>query len=242
VAAHEVLYHTRRRRPLQDILCCVRHGTTLHEAGARLAPNAEHVLRPAEAFAELFDDLPYAVGRTREVVDRCAFSLDAIHYRYPSQTLPAGTTSADRLRELSLEGARERYGDTIPGEVGRQIDRELELIEELEYCGYFLSMKKIVDYCERHDILCQGRGSAVNSAVCYCLGITAVDPVRVDLLFERFISRERNEPPDIDLDIEHDRLRSECVPALVPRRPGRSGYVASASPLSSPADRDGLAT
>lgn len=210
VAAHEVLYHSRRRRPLQDLLCCVRHGTTLHEAGARTRSNAEYAMKSAEAFAELYDDLPFAVRRSREVAGRCSFSLDEIHYRYPSRELPEGTTSADRLRQLTWEGARRRYGAEIPEDVARQVRKELGLIEELEYCGYFLGMKEIVDFCDRRDILCQGRGSAANSAVCYCLGITAVDPVRMDLLFERFISKERNEPPDIDLDIEHDR-REEVI-------------------------------
>ena len=210
VAVHEVLYHHRQRRRLQDLLTCVRHGVTLHEAGTRTEPNAEHALKPAEAFEKLFEDMPLARRRTREIAERCCFSLDEIHYRYPSQDLPEGTTSADRLRALSFGGARERYGDDIPDDVRAQLEKELDLIEELEYCGYFLSMHEIVEYCRRNDILCQGRGSAANSAVCYCLGITAIDPVRMDLLFERFISRERNEPPDIDLDIEHER-REEVI-------------------------------
>jgi len=205
VAAHEVLYHDRARRPLQDLLTCIRHGTTIHEAGTKTNPNAEHALKSPDAFEQLFEDMPLGIERTREVADRCRFSLEEIHYRYPSQDLPEGTTSADRLRRLVYEGAEERYDGDIPDDVRAQLDRELDLIADLEYCGYFLSMYEIVEYCRRHDILCQGRGSAANSAVCYCLGITAIDPVRMDLLFERFISRERNEPPDIDLDIEHDR-------------------------------------
>jgi error-prone DNA polymerase len=238
VAAHEVLYHDRARRPLQDILVCIDHGVTIHEAGSRTAPNAEHALKSPEEFEQLFEDAPLPVRRTMEIAERCEFSLDDIHYRYPSQDLPDGTSSSDRLRDLTYRGARRRYGenttapgeqgcspqregppsdcsegipalpeadDVIPDDVREQIEEELELIEELEYCGYFLSMHEIVGYCRRRNILCQGRGSAANSAVCYCLGITAIDPVRMDLLFERFISRERGEPPDIDLDIEHDR-------------------------------------
>ncbi len=205
VAAHEVLYHERERRVLQDLLVCIDHGVTIHEAGARTAPNAEHTLKSPEAFGELFDDAPLPVRRTTEIAERCEFSLDDIHYRYPSQDLPGETTSTERLRELTFEGARRRYDGEIPEEVREQLDDELELIAEFDYCGYFLSMHEIVAYCRRREILCQGRGSAANSAVCYCLGITAIDPVRMDLLFERFISRERGEPPDIDLDIEHDR-------------------------------------
>ncbi|MFW5968906.1 MAG: error-prone DNA polymerase, partial [Persicimonas sp.] len=158
----------------------------------------------------LFPDHPEWIAATREIADRCDFSLDEIHYRYPSETLPGGMTSAERLRTLTYEGAEHRYDDTVPDDVRAQLEKELDLIEELDYCGYFLTMKEIVDYCREHDILCQGRGSAANSAVCYCLGITAVDPVRMKLLFERFISRERNEPPDIDLDIEHER-REEVI-------------------------------
>ena len=210
VAAPEVLYHSQTRRPLQDLLTCIDHGVTIHEASEFTHPNAEHDLKAADAFADLYSDLPLAVERTQEVADRCSFELGDIHYRYPSQDLDDGETSADRLRTLTLQGARERYDGGIPDDVRRQLEDELELIERLEYCGYFLGMKEIVDYCDAHDILCQGRGSAANSAVCYCLGITAIDPVRMDLLFERFISEERNEPPDIDLDIEHDR-REEVI-------------------------------
>jgi error-prone DNA polymerase len=214
VAAHEVLYHDARRRPLQDVMTCVRHGCSIHKAEGRTRPNDQHALKSPEAFEELFADLPMAVDRTREIAERCQFGMDEIHYRYPSQDLPSGVTSADRLNDLVWEGALERYDcesrEQVPDDVAEQLEKELELIEELEYCGYFLGMREIVEYCRGNDILCQGRGSAANSAVCYCLGITAIDPVRMDLLFERFISRERNEPPDIDLDIEHDR-REEVI-------------------------------
>ena len=210
VAGSEVLYHTPDRRPLQDVLTCIRHGVTLHTAGRRINPNAEHALHPLPSFRALFADDPAAVARSVEVAERCRFSLSELHYRYPSERLPDGMTSAQWLRRLTLSGARRRYGGTVPADVEAQINRELALIEELDYCGYFLTMWEIVRFCRRENIICQGRGSAANSAVCYCLGITAIDPVRMGLLFERFISRERSEPPDIDLDIEHNR-REEVI-------------------------------
>ncbi|MCA8952214.1 MAG: error-prone DNA polymerase, partial [Planctomycetes bacterium] len=210
VAAIEVLYHARNRRPLQDVLTCIRHGVSVHDAGARTRPNAEHALALPAAFARLFEDDPAAVARTREVAARCVFRLGELRYRYPAEALPDGRTSVQWLRELTEAGAHRRYGGPPPANVQRQLDKELALIEELEYQGYFLTMREIVRYCEERGILCQGRGSAANSAVCYCLGITAVDPVAMNLLFERFLSRERAEPPDIDLDIAHER-REEVI-------------------------------
>jgi error-prone DNA polymerase len=210
VAGTEVLYHSPARRDLQDVLTCIRHGVALAGAGRRIRPNAEHALKSPHAFTSLFADDPGAVARTREVADRCEFSLAALRYRYPCERLPDGTTSSARLRRLTDEGARERYGGSVPGATRDQLDRELALIDELDYGGYFLTMWEIVRFCRDRQILCQGRGSAANSAVCYALGITAVDPVRMGLLFERFLSRERAEPPDIDLDIEHDR-REEVI-------------------------------
>jgi error-prone DNA polymerase len=212
VAATEVLYHTRARRPLQDVVTCIRHGVTLTGAGRRIRGNDEHDLRAPHAFARLFADEPAAVARTLEVAARCAFSLGELRYRYPSERLPGGTTSAAHLRELAYAGATARFEaqGEIPPEVCKQLDAELALIEELDYPGYFLTMHEIVSYCRRRGILCQGRGSAANSVVCFCLGVTAIDPVRMGLLFERFLSRERAEPPDIDLDIEHER-REEVI-------------------------------
>ncbi len=210
VATSEVLYHHRDRKPLQDVLACIRHGCTLSDAGRRITPNAEHaLLTPAEMYARFADD-PLAVGRTLEVAARCEFSLDAIRYRYPAERVPDGHTPDGWLRTLTLDGARKRYPQGVSKEVAEQIDKELGLIEELDYGGYFLTMHEIVEFCRREGILCQGRGSAANSAVCYCLGVTAIDPLRMDLLFERFLSRERAEPPDIDLDIEHAR-REEVI-------------------------------
>ena len=210
VAAPEVLYHSPARRPLQDVLTCIRHGITLHAAGRLTRPNAEYALQAPFAFQHLYADLEPAVRRTREIAERCTFSLHEIRYRYPSEYLPDGNTSAQWLRHLTMEGAKERYGGRVPDDVIRQLERELALIDELDYCGYFLTMWEIVQFCRREQILCQGRGSAANSAVCYCLGVTAVDPVRMGLLFERFLSRERAEPPDIDLDIMHER-REEVI-------------------------------
>ncbi len=210
VAATEVLYHAPERRPLHDVLSCIRHGTTLARAGNRTRPNAEHSLKGAHAFSLLFPDDPAAVARTCEISARCGFSLSELRYRYPSERLPDGTSSSEWLRRLAVQGVRDRYGEAPPASVDRQLEKELGLIDELDYCGYFLTMYEIVKFCRSRGILCQGRGSAANSIVCYCLGITAIDPVRMDLLFERFISKERSEPPDIDLDIAHER-REEVI-------------------------------
>jgi len=210
VAANEVLYHTPARRPLQDVLTAIRHGVPVSSCGRKLKPNAEHGLNPPYAFARLFADDPLAVTRTHEIAERCSFSLAEIRYRYPSEKMPDGMSSAQWLRQLVFAGALWRYGDKIPADVIDQLEKELEIIDALDYPGYFLTMWEIVEFCRKQAILCQGRGSAANSAVCYCLGVTAIDPVRMGLLFERFISKERAEPPDIDLDIEHDR-REEVI-------------------------------
>ncbi|MGA0059302.1 MAG: error-prone DNA polymerase [Planctomycetota bacterium] len=210
VAGNEVLYHTRARRHLQDVLTCIRHGVKLDGAGQATRPNSEHVLHAPSAFEKLFDDDPGAIARTREVAERCRFGLAELRYVYPSEQLPDGTSSAQWLRQLTYTGARRRYGQDLPQKVIRQLDKELGIIEQLDYPGYFLTMHEIVRYCGEQGIQCQGRGSAANSAVCYALGITAIDPVRMDLLFERFLSVERHEPPDIDLDIQHGR-REEVI-------------------------------
>lgn len=206
----EVLYHDRLRRPLQDILACIRRGSVLSEAGHTIRANAEHDLKPVDVMAHLFGDDPDCLARTVELAEACAFSLDDIRYRYPEERLPDGQTEQSWLHALTYQGARDRYHGQIPNDVHSQIERELSIIQRLDYGGYFLTMHEIVQYCHEQQILCQGRGSAANSAVCFCLGITAVDPVRMDLLFERFLSVERAEPPDIDLDIEHDR-REEVI-------------------------------
>jgi error-prone DNA polymerase len=210
VAATEVLYHAKARRQLQDVMTCIRHGVTLATAGRLIRANDEHELKSPHAFAKLWADDPGAVYRGTELVARSSFDLGQLRYRYPSERLPDGRTSAEHLRALAYAGARKRYGGEVPADVARQLDAELALIEELDYPGYFLTMHELVEFCRRQDILCQGRGSAANSAVCFCLGVTAVDPVRMGFLFERFLSRERAEPPDIDLDIEHER-REEVI-------------------------------
>ncbi|HLE72161.1 MAG TPA: PHP domain-containing protein, partial [Vicinamibacteria bacterium] len=210
VAGMEVLYHHRERRDLQDILTAIRNGTTVRTAGRLLNPNAEYALKTDIAFRDLYADDPRAVERTLEVAERCEFSLKDIRYRYPAERLPQGSTTSAWLEHLTFEGARWRYGGEVSEDMRRQLRKELDLIQELDYGGYFLTMYEIVQYCRRSEILCQGRGSAANSAVCYCLGITAVDPVRMGLLFERFLSKDRAEPPDIDLDIMHQR-REEVI-------------------------------
>ncbi len=204
VAATEVLYHRPGRRDLQDALTAIRHRTPLARAGRLLRPNAEYFLRAGANFAALFADHPAAVARSLEIGERCRFSLDDVRYRYPLEG------DGDALRKRTFEGAARRWPEGVPEPVRRQLLKELELIEELDYGGYFLTMHEIVRFCEENRILCQGRGSAANSAVCYCLGITAVDPVRMRLLFERFLSRERAEPPDMDLDVMHAR-REEVI-------------------------------
>ncbi len=209
-AGLEVLYHTARRRDLQDVLTCIRHGVRLSDAGRRIRPNGEHALKAPHALRSLFADRPDWAERSREIARRCTFSLTELRYRYPSERLPDGTTSSAWLRRLTYRGGRERFGGAVPPAIRGRIEKELRLIDELDYPGYFLTMYEIVRFCRERGILCQGRGSAANSVVCYCLGITAVDPTRVDLLFERFISRERAEPPDIDLDIMHER-REEVI-------------------------------
>ncbi|MDE2712658.1 MAG: DNA polymerase III subunit alpha [Acidobacteria bacterium] len=226
-AATEVLYHRPGRREMQDVLTAIRYGVPLREAGRRLRGNAEHYLRSPALFRELFADDPAAVDRTLEISEACRFSLDELRYRYPAEELSGGMDSDARLRELTFEGAAERYPGGMPPAVRQQLEKELELIHELDYGGYFLTMVEIVRFCREREILCQGRGSAANSAVCFCLGITAVDPVRMGLLFERFLSRERAEPPDIDLDIMHSR-REEVIQFVYQRYgEGRAAMVAN---------------
>ncbi|MEC7751607.1 MAG: error-prone DNA polymerase [Myxococcota bacterium] len=210
LAANEVLYHHPQRRPLQDLITCVRLGCTLSELKGRQPPNDEHALMSPERFRARFQAWPQAIEAGLEVADRCEFSLFDLRYVYPSEALPDGFSTQDWLRQLAKEGASARYHGQIPERVIVQLEKELEVIEDLEYAGYFLTMWEIVRFCQEAGILCQGRGSAANSILCYCLGITAIDPVHMDLLFERFLSRERAEPPDIDLDIEHER-REEVI-------------------------------
>ena len=210
VATNDVRMHVPDRKPLMDAITCIREHCTIDQAGFRLAANAERHIKPPEEMARLFRRHPEAVMRTMEIADRCRFSLDELRYEYPDDEAPPGTTPQEELARLSWQGAKGRYPDGLPDKVEKQIAYELKLIGELSYAPYFLTVHDIVRFARSQGILCQGRGSAANSAVCYCLGITAIDPARIDLLFERFVSAERNEPPDIDVDFEHER-REEVI-------------------------------
>ena len=227
VATNAVLYHASHRRPLQDVLTCVREKTTIHEAGLRLEANAErHLKRPAE-MARLFKGYEAALQRTLEITDACQFSLDELVYEYPDEPVPAGVSPQVHLAALTWEGAVHRFPDGLPEKVRATIERELALINDLDFAPYFLTVHDIVVFARVRGILCQGRGSAANSVVCYCLGITAVNPTEVDLLFERFMSEARREPPDIDVDFEHER-REEVIQYIYARYGrDRAGLVAT---------------
>jgi error-prone DNA polymerase len=210
VATGDVLYHMPHRRPLQDVLTCIREGVCIGEAGLRLAPNAERHIKPPHEMARLFEGHDTALARTLEIAEACTFNLEDLQYEYPDEPVPPGKTPHGHLADLVGEGAREKFPGGVPEKVRTLIEKELALIEELKYAPYFLTVHDIVAFAKSQDILCQGRGSAANSVVCYCLGITAVNPTEVDLLFERFISADRKEPPDIDVDFEHER-REEVI-------------------------------
>jgi error-prone DNA polymerase len=216
VATGAVLYHAPHRRQLQDVLTCIREKCTIHEAAFRLEANAERHLKAPHEMARLFRDHEDALERTVEIVQACTFSLDELRYEYPDEPVPQGKTPQSHLVDLTWEGARWRYPGGIPDKVRATLEKELALIEELDYARYFLTVHDIVHYARGRGILCQGRGSAANSAVCYCLAITNVDPTEIDLLFERFVSPERKEPPDIDVDFEHER-REEVIQYIYAR-------------------------
>ncbi len=219
IATSEVLYHEAGRKPLQDILTCIREKCTIMEAGLRLSPNAEAHLKSPHEMARLYKGYEEAFARTMELANACRFSLDELAYDYPREPVPADTTPQLHLEKLSYEGAAKRFPKGLPDKVRTNIEHELKLIAELDYAPYFLTVYDIVSFARSRDILCQGRGSAANSTICYCLGITNVDPMQIDLLFERFISAERDEPPDIDVDFEHGR-REEVIQYIY-RRFGR---------------------
>jgi error-prone DNA polymerase len=224
-ATNRVLHSRPEEKPVLDVLHCIREGKTLDEAGRELLPNTEAHLKSEEEMTRLFSLHPAWIARSRFIADRCRFSIKELAYRFPHEITdlvhrdlrkddgargePA-ETAEDALRRLTYEGARARWGGAIPEKVAAQIEKELALIERLEVAPYFLSVRAVVDMARRRDILCQGRGSAANSAVCFCLGITAVDPARSNMLFERFLSAKRREPPDIDVDFEHER-REEVI-------------------------------
>ena len=208
VAAGDVHMHARSRRPLQDVLTALRLGTTVQEAGHALFPNGERHLRSRLALARLYP--PELLQETLAIAARCDFSLAELRYEYPEEVVPVGATPDSWLRHLTAGGLAQRYPGGVPEKVRGQVEHELRLIAELSYAPYFLTVHDIVAWARGQGILCQGRGSAANSAVCYALGITAVNPAESAMLFERFVSKERNEPPDIDVDFEH-RRREEVI-------------------------------
>jgi error-prone DNA polymerase len=219
LATNEVLYHHPARRPLQDVLTCIREKTTIEAIGRKLEANAERFLKTPREMARLFGDLPEAIAETMRFADSIDFSLDQLKYQYPDEPVPPGKTAQGHLEDLTWAGVQKYFGGKIDDKLRATLHKELALIAELKYAHYFLTVHDIVHYARSQNILCQGRGSAANSAVCYVLGITSVDPTKVDLLFERFISKERLEPPDIDVDFEHSRR--EEVMQYVYRRYGR---------------------
>ncbi len=213
VAAGDVLYHHRARLPLHDCLTAIKHRTTVAAAAELLLPNAERHLQTIQQRQTAFARIPEALERTIEIADQCNFCLSQLRYEYPEELAPAGKTAIEYLAELTQQGAAQRYPNGTPPKVRQQIKHELKLIDELRYEAYFLTVWDLVRFARGRGILCQGRGSAANSAVCYCLGVTSVDPDTSDLLFERFISKERDEAPDIDVDFEHER-REEVLQYL----------------------------
>ncbi len=242
VACGNVLYHTAQRLPLHDVLTAVRNHTTVADAGQWRYANAQRFLRSPQQMLDLFAADPAALTRTQEVADRCQFSLDELRYDYPEELCPAGTTPAEHLAELTWAGAGQRYPAGVPEKVQKLIHHELVLIRQLRYEAYFLTVWDLVRFARSREILCQGRGSAANSAVCYCLGVTSVDPEEMDVLFERFVSQERDEAPDIDVDFEHER-REEVLQYLYEKygreRAGMTAEVITYRPRSAVRDVGG---
>ena len=210
LAVNDVLYHEAGRRQLQDVVTCIREHVTIDKAGKLLEANAERHLKTPEEMLRLFRDAPEAIAQTVRFADRISFSLADLKYNYPHEPVPPDKTADEHLTNLTWEGASRRYPDGIPDKVRQTLNKELAIIAEREYAHYFLTVRDIVAFANEKKILCQGRGSAANSAVCYAIGVTAVDPTQIDLLFERFVSAERKEPPDIDVDFEHER-REEVI-------------------------------
>lgn len=231
VATNDVHYHHPSRRQLQDIVTCVREKCTIYNAGFRLHQNAERFLKPDQEMQRLFRQYPDAILRTSEIAQACQFSLDSLKYIYPEEITSDGRSPLEELTMLTWKGAKEFYGDNLPQKVTSAINYELTFIEEMDYAAYFLTVYDIVRFAREQDILCQGRGSAANSTICFCLGITSVDPTKFDLLFERFISSARNEPPDIDVDFEHER-REEVIQYIYSKYGrDRSAIVATVTQL-----------
>jgi error-prone DNA polymerase len=219
VATNDVHYHNPARRQLQDIVTCIREKCTIYTAGYRLHPNAERYLKPIDEMMRLFRQYPDAIRRTQEISEACHFSLDSLKYQYPEEITSDGRSPQEELTFLAWQGAKQHFGDSISERTIAAINHELAFIEQMDYAPYFLTVYDIVRFAREQSILCQGRGSAANSTVCYCLGITSVDPTKFELLFERFISSARNEPPDIDVDFEHERR--EEVMQYIYRKYGR---------------------
>jgi error-prone DNA polymerase len=205
VAMNDVHYHTSERRELQDVLTCIREKCTIYNAGFRLYQNAERYLKPAEEMKRLFAHYPEAIENTKKIADACLFSLRELKYVYPKEITSENRTPQEELVYLTWLGAKEKFGNQIPEKVKETIEMELEFMERKNYAAYFLTVYDFVRFARNQNILCQGRGSAANSTVCYCLGITSVDPSKFRLLFSRFMSDARDEPPDIDVDFEHER-------------------------------------
>jgi error-prone DNA polymerase len=210
VITNDVLFHEPARQVLQDVVTAIRHNVTIDELGHRRERFADRYLKPPEEMHRLFARYPEALARTIEITERCKFGLDELAYQYPEEKLYPDLTPQQALEKLTWEGAADRYPEGLPDKVRQNLEHELRLIEKLDYAPYFLTVNSIVRFARSRDILCQGRGSAANSAVCYVLGVTSIDPDRNDLLFERFVSEERREPPDIDVDFEHER-REEVI-------------------------------
>jgi len=210
VATNDIYYHNRERRELQDILTCVREKCTIYNAGYRLYQNAERYLKPMHEMHRLFRQCPDAITSTQEISDACRFSLDRLEYVYPEEITTGGRTPQEELIYLTWKGAKEKFGNNVPQKIMDTIRHELEFMERKNYAAYFLTVYDFVSFARSRGILCQGRGSAANSVVCYCLGITSVDPSKFKLLFARFMSDARDEPPDIDVDFEHER-REEVI-------------------------------
>ena len=216
LAVGDVLYHHPSRRELHDVMTCIREHTTIDAAGVKLQPNAERHLKSPKEMAHLFRRYPQAIAETVRLTRMCEFSLDELHYEYPHEPTPPGKTSQQHLEDLAWQGAAWRYPNGVPQKVKAALESEFDLIQGRNYAPYFLTVHDVVKHARSLGILCQGRGSAANSAVCYCLGVTAVDPTQHALLFARFISTERDEPPDIDVDFEHER-REEVIQYIYTR-------------------------
>ncbi|MDT8321918.1 MAG: PHP domain-containing protein, partial [Xanthomonadales bacterium] len=227
-ACGDAQMHVRSRRMLHDTLAAIRHGCSVADLGYRSLSSGERHLRSRERLAQLFP--AELLAQSIVIAQRCRFRLDQLKYRYPREVVPKGMSASAYLRELTEAGIRERWNFSISPELRAQIEKELQLIEELGYESYFLTVYDIVKFARSRGILCQGRGSAANSAVCYCLGITEVDPARMNMLFERFISRERDEPPDIDVDFEHER-REEVIQYIY-RKYGRDRAALAAAVIT----------